>query len=153
MLRLCAATHVNRVYIEPADLLPFHATASGVAVLAFADHALRDSVLARDCARITDATETDADVLRLLVEDARRCGFGRSEGAYEKDVHSIAAPVFDDHGSCTAAIAVALPKARLTPSSERRFMAALAEASKELSRHWGGDVPDAALKAWKCSLD
>ncbi len=140
--------HGNRVYIEPADILPLHATASGIVVLAFSDREFRDAVLNRNLERITEETETNPEVLGLLVEDARRCGFGRSEGAYEKDVHSLAAPVFSAAGTCAGAIAIALPKARLTPAAEARFMVALASAAEDLSGQWGGRVPDAVRQAW-----
>lgn len=140
--------HGVRVYIEPADVLPFHATASGIAVLAFSDQTFRDDVLGRDFARITDETETDPAVLRLHIEDARRTGFGRAEGAYEKDVHSIAAPVFGLRGPCAGAIAVALPAARLTETAEAGIMRALANAATELTRDWGGAEPEAVRRAW-----
>lgn len=132
-------SHGNRVYIEPADLLPFHATASGIVVLAFSDPAFRARVLATGLERLTDATPTDPALLSLHVEDARRSGFGRSEGAYEPDVFSVAAPLFDATGACCGAIATAMPRARFDESAERRILPALAQAAKTLSTTWGAD--------------
>jgi DNA-binding IclR family transcriptional regulator len=141
-------SHGNRVYIEPADVLPYHATASGIAVLAFSDRAFRDQVLGSNFECITDETETNPDILRLHVEDAQRTGFGRSDGAYEQDVHSIAAPVFGASGACDGAIAVALPKSRLTQDAEALFMHHLTAAAEDLSERWGGRVPIQVKEAW-----
>jgi DNA-binding IclR family transcriptional regulator len=147
-------SHGNRVYIEPADVLPYHAMASGIAILAFSDPSFRDEVLGFDFERITEETETDPDILRLHVEDAQRTGFGRSDGAYEQDVHSIAAPLFAQNGSCNGAIAVALPKSRLTKDAEALFMKHLAIAAEDLSERWGGTIPGRVKEAWsKASPD
>lgn len=144
--------HGTRVYIEPADVLPYHATASGITILSFASPDFRDEVLGHDFGRLTDETETDPDILRLFIEDAQRTGFGRSDGAYEKDVHSIAAPVFDQTGACVGAIATALPKSRLTPEVETLIMQHLAIAATDLSEQWGGEVPDQVKDAWKAAI-
>ena len=142
-------SHANRVYIEPADMLPFHATASGLAVLAFSDDAFRDAVLNQAFDAITEDTETNPEVVELHVEDARRTGFGRSEGAYEAGVHSIGAPVFGRDGQCVGAIAIALPKSRLTAETEPHIMAKLTHAAVELSSFWGGSLPPSLVRAWR----
>jgi len=141
-------SHGNRVYIEPADVLPFHATASGIVTLAFAEPALRDKILARRFERLTSETETDPAVLALHLEDARRSGFGRSEGAYEPDVFSVAAPLFGRDGTCKGAIATAMPKARFTETSEERILAALAKAASDLTSYWGGELPRTLKATW-----
>lgn len=140
--------HGNRVYIEPADVLPFHATASGIVTLAFADAPFRDRVLSGRFDSLTEATETDPAILALHLEDARRSGFGRSEGAYEADVFSVAAPLFATGGTCAGAIATAMPKARFTEITEGRILAALARAATDLTTAWGGDLPPPVTAAW-----
>jgi IclR family acetate operon transcriptional repressor len=144
--------HGNRVYIEPADLLPFHATASGIVVLAYSDQAFRDEVLGRDFDRITEDTETDPEILRLQIEGARRSGFGRSEGAYEADVFSLSAPLFGRERHCAGAIAVALPKARLTQEAEVEIMQSLAASAEELTEAWAGTTPPELKSAWAKTL-
>lgn len=141
-------SHGNRVYIEPADLLPFHATASGIVTLAFADKAFRDKVFARPFDRLTSETEIDPTVLALHMEDARRSGFGRSEGAYEPDVFSVAAPLFASDGTCKGAIAAAMPKARFTEESEGRILSAVGKAASDLTFHWGGELPGKLKATW-----
>ena len=141
-------SHGNRVYIEPADILPFHATASGIVTLAHSEPSFRDRILSRGFNSLTSETETDPQVLALHLEDARRSGFGRSEGAYEPDVFSIAAPLFGSDGTCKGAIATAMPKARLTDACEARVLPALARAASDLTAHWGGVVPPGLRAAW-----
>lgn len=142
-------SHGNRVYIEPADILPFHATASGIVILAFAGPEFRKAALAGRFPRLTEATETDPSVLALHIEDARRSGFGRSEGAYEPDVFSVAAPLFGSDGSCRGAIATAMPRARFTEMSEDRILTALARAASDLTSRWGGALPGSLSATWK----
>jgi IclR family transcriptional regulator, acetate operon repressor len=73
-------SHGNRVYIEPADVLPFHATASGIVTLAFAVPAFRDKILARRFDRLTSETETDPAVLALHLFHPGKVALDRRRG-------------------------------------------------------------------------
>ncbi len=141
-------THGNRVYIEPADMLPYHATASGLVVMAYADDAFRDQVLAEPLSQITDDTSTQAEVLQVDFEDIRRTGFGRSEGGYETGIYGISAPLFDRNGTCCGAVAVATPKSRLTEQAEASILAGLSQAATDITVAWGGSIPAAVQEAW-----
>ncbi len=140
--------HGNRVYIEPADILPFHATASGLVVLAHAEDNFRETILAQTLNQITTETETNPDVISLHIEDIRRSGFGRCEGGYEADINGIAAPLFDRNGKCCGAVAAATPKSRMTDEQEVAILNGLIEAASEITSAWGGQVPKNSLQAW-----
>ncbi|MEM7069951.1 MAG: IclR family transcriptional regulator [Pseudomonadota bacterium] len=141
--------HGNRVYIEPADILPFHATASGLVVLAFSDEPFRNTILSQTLDAITDETVTDTRSLADYFEQIRTQGFCRSDGGYEADVTGISVPVFDVTGNCAGAIAVAAPKSRVTEMKETEIVHELIIASSRLSSDWGGEIPDSLLKIWK----
>lgn len=145
-------SHGNRVYIEPADILPFHATASGLVVLAHAEPEFRQGVLQTTLAAITRETETDAAALLARLDAIRARGFSRSDGGYETDVSGISAPLFDRKGRCCGAIAVAAPKARVNAETEPAIRASLADAAAALTRDWGGSVPPEVVEAWKATL-
>jgi DNA-binding IclR family transcriptional regulator len=120
-----------KVMMEDADLLPFHATASGAAVLSQTP----------DAAKII-ATAPDPDALQTRIATARHKGYAETVSTFEKDVHSFAVPLFDATGTCTGALAVACAAPRMTADLHATIIARLAAAGVEISRLWGGQPPD-----------
>lgn len=116
-----------RVMMEDADFLPFHATASGAAVLAH----LAD-------AEPVIAATPDPDTLRARIRDARTKGYAETLSTFEKDVHSLAVPLFDATGTCTGALAVAAAAPRMTPDLHATISTTLIAAGAEITALWGG---------------
>ena len=145
--RLTALTHVyspqhaTRVMMDDAEILPFHATGSGLAVLAFAAEEFVETVLAGPLAAFTEATQTDPTQLRAALGHVRRSGIAEAVGGFERDVHSRAAPVFDATGAPLGALAVAAPVARMTSQARALIRAELARAARDLTRSLGGTCP------------
>jgi DNA-binding IclR family transcriptional regulator len=119
-----------KVMMEDADILPFDATASGAAVLAFV----------ADPEAFIVATP-NPDALRARIEAARAKGFAETLSTFEKDVHSLAVPLFDASGQCTGALAVAAAAPRLTPTLHATITRELTLAAQEITRLWGGQPP------------
>ncbi|RUU56756.1 IclR family transcriptional regulator, partial [Mesorhizobium sp. M2C.T.Ca.TU.009.01.2.1] len=46
-VQVIESTKANRVSVQPGDVLPMHATASGIAFLAFTEERIREGILAR----------------------------------------------------------------------------------------------------------
>jgi DNA-binding IclR family transcriptional regulator len=136
-----AAQHGVRVMMEDADTLPFHATASGHAVLAFLPEAEREAILARPLPRLTPATPTDPAAIRAALAGVRVHGFATAAGSFEADVHGTAVPLFGAGGVCVGALAVAAPAPRLTADRQSAIAAALGRAGAEITALWGGSVP------------
>ncbi|MTH98991.1 MULTISPECIES: IclR family transcriptional regulator [Alphaproteobacteria] len=141
--------HGTRVEIETADILPLHATASGCAIMAFADPGLIDRVLSAPLQSITQNTVTDPALIRSKVDDARRIGFGLSDGEYESDVCSMAAPIFDPNNDCIGAVSVACPKSRLDTELKFQIRENLKPAARAISSACGGQVPPTLEEIWK----
>ena len=141
--------HATRVHIDAGETLPLHATASGKAVLAFRDAAFLDDFISRPLRSVTDRTLTDAEALRRRIAEARQTGFGRSEGEFERDVSSIAAPLFDSSEDCVGAVSVACPTTRMTAEHDRLIRDRLAATATAISLAWGGGIPAALEAAWK----
>jgi DNA-binding IclR family transcriptional regulator len=139
-----SATHAMTVMMEDADVLPFHATSSGLAVLAFLPPQAREEILSRPLARLTARTETDVAALRDRIARVRAEGIAESKGGFEAEVDSLAVPLFDAFGQVCGALAVAVPAARMTDDLRGRIAAALGEAGPELTALWGGRPQDAA---------
>ena len=119
-----------KVMMEDADILPFHATASGAAVLAFG--AEPETVI---------ASAPDPQALRARIADARAKGYAETVSTFEKDVHSLAVPLFDATGACSGALAVAAAAPRMTAALHATIARELTLAGQEITRLWGGQPP------------
>lgn len=146
-----ARAHGVRVNYDPAEMLPLHATASGLAVLAFAPDALRRRALKGPLPAYTGATVTDAALLAELAEETRRRGHALSDGFFETEVLSLAAPLFDGEGRVTGAVAVAMPRARAEARPHDEILAALHEAATALTAALGGAAPDDVAALWRAA--
>lgn len=119
-----------KVMMEDADLLPFHATASGAAVLSH----LPDSAM-------IIATAPDPQALKARIDATRTKGYAETLSTFEKDVHSFAVALFDATGLCTGALAVACAAPRMTPALHATITANLGVAGAEITQLWGGQPP------------
>jgi IclR family transcriptional regulator, acetate operon repressor len=136
----------SRVSLVAGEILPFHCTASGLAVLAYSRPELVERVLREPLARRTRRTITDPDVLRGCLQDLGRAGFAEADQTNEDDVHGIAVPVFDLDGSVLGAVALATPAHRMTPDLRLRAISALFHEAGKLGDTLGARPP-AAFRA------
>ncbi|WP_198168700.1 IclR family transcriptional regulator [Agromyces aureus] len=89
--------------------LPAHASAGGLVLLAFADAAVQESVLASPLARYTDRTIVDPAVLRRTLHEVRVTRFALGHGYVHADARGIAVPVVGAVGEVVAAIGLVVP--------------------------------------------
>ena len=134
--------HATKVTMDDAEVLAFHATGSGLAVLAFAEDGFADRILAAPLPALTADTCTNPDILRRSMERVRRDGFAESVGGFEADVHSLAVPVFGPDRIPVGALAVAAPIPRMTTGLKASVLTALWSGTQELTRQIGGFFPD-----------
>jgi DNA-binding IclR family transcriptional regulator len=144
-----APTHVTKVTMEDTEVLPFHATSSGLAVLAFQPDAFREAVLTAPLIRLTAATETDVAALRLRLGQIAATGLAESEGGYEPDVASMAVPLFDALGRCSGGLSVAALASRMSPDQRTLIRAAILRAGEKITQSWGGTLPSAIAALWR----
>lgn len=143
--------HATRVMMEDTEILPFHATSSGQAVLAFQPDSIHEIILGQPLPRLTPHTITDPAELRARLATIRAEGFAESTGGFEADVHSLAVPLFDALGRCSGGLAVAAPKGRMTDPSRAHIRTALARAGNEITTLWGGSLPPAIATLWRAA--
>lgn len=136
-----SSRHATRVMMDDAEVLSFHATGSGLAILAFAPAVFVDTVLAPPLRKFTAQTETDPAALRERLNAIRRQGIAESVGGFEADVHSHAVPLFGAANGPIGAIAVAAPVSRMTDAQKRIIEAELRIAARELTTRTGGFWP------------
>lgn len=132
----------NRVILAPGETLPFHATASGFAFLAFARPEFVEAALSHDLKAYTPHTSTDTERLREQISAVRASGYARASESYEEEVVGYAAPFFGPSGEVAGTVAVALPKARAAEDVERKVASEVCSAARRLTAYRGGIHPD-----------
>jgi DNA-binding IclR family transcriptional regulator len=114
------ALYLERLLVRPevrtrsrvARRLPLHATGPGKVLLAFADPALVDRVVATGLPRMARGTITDADRLRRSLDAICTTGYCLSRDEMTDGASSVAAPVRSATGGVIAAISVVVPTGR-----------------------------------------
>lgn len=126
------------ITINPAELLPYHATASGLAYLAFASPATAAKILQIKRDKIISETITAQSELIEALEVFRAQGYSTARNSFEADVASIGMPFFQDSGDPTGTVALALPKADMTPERRDALLPLLREAVDRLQKNLTG---------------
>jgi IclR family transcriptional regulator, acetate operon repressor len=130
--------YTHRVIIDPGQLLPLHATASGLAYLSTLSPAELEERLAAPLTAFTATTVVSADQLRAWLNEGRELGYCISEGGYEAGVMSVAAAITDGKGRARGTIAVAGPAMRVDRAKLEEFGAHAAETARSIERAlWG----------------
>jgi IclR family acetate operon transcriptional repressor len=137
---VAAPRRAMHVHINPSEQIPFHATATGLAVLAYSAEDFVEEVISRkSLKRFTDHTVVSSDALRRQLADARKRGFALSSRGFDADVISVAAPIFDWSGKACGALAVACVAARLSAEKRRKVSAEILKAAIDATRAMGAD--------------
>lgn len=100
-----AVSNITRI----AGRLPLHASSSGLVLLAHADPALRERVLAGPLAAIGPGTITDPRALRRTLAEIRRSGGVVAPGSIEAVSTGIAVPI-REAGEVIAALSAVVPR-------------------------------------------
>lgn len=122
-----AGANITRI----AGRLPVHASSSGLVLLAFADPAVRERVLAGPLRAVSRETVTDAGALRALLASIRRRGHVVAPGSIEAVSTGVAVPV-RDRGEVVAALSVVLPRAAATQPAVQALLAAAQDVEADL---------------------
>jgi DNA-binding IclR family transcriptional regulator len=138
-----------KVMMEDAEFLPFHATSSGLAVLAFLPDADRAAILARPMPALTPQTPQTAMALLDRLQTTRARGWAETANTYEMDVASLAVPLFDANGACSGAVAVAAPAGRMPPGAAPAMAAQVIESAINICAAQGGSVPAFVHSLWR----
>ncbi len=136
-----APQHATKVMMEDAEVLTFHGTASGLAVLGFAEPGFAERVLNGPLEARTAHTQTDPAAIRALIADVRASGMAQSVGGYEAEVHSHAVPIFGPDRAVIGALAVAAPTSRMSEAQKQAIPEALRAAGLALTQRIGGVCP------------
>jgi DNA-binding IclR family transcriptional regulator len=140
--------HGTQVNYNEGELLPLHATSSGLAVLAFADNAFVDSVLSHGLPPYGSNTITDPVQLRKLIESVREQGFAYQEKAFDDEVTSEGAPIFGASGQVIGAISIAIPATRKSEEKLADIRSLLRTGVIQVTEALGGNIPQEHAHKW-----
>ena len=138
--------HSTRVIVD-IQTFPLHATSSGLCALAFGPADLL-SLAQANMTSYTPKTLSSAKALRTCIKTIQAAGFSRTDGSFESDVCSVAAPLFDQSGLFAGAVSVACVATRFTPQLQSTVQTHLINASRNITHNWGGSIPAHIEKAW-----
>lgn len=127
------STQLVRLVTHPGRTLPAHASATGKAILAFADPASLETVLAGGLPRITDRTITDPEMLRDELDTVRRNGYATESEESTPNLSCLAAPVWGAAREVVGAITVCIPRAPLPAERMPRVRDAVLDAARRMS--------------------
>jgi len=139
-------TNLIRLHSTIGGRAPAHATASGLALLAFQEAATQARALRGPRRRFTERTITTPGGLQRKLEDIRRKGYAFSVGAWYPGSAGVAAPIRSHTASVVAALSVAGPAERIV-SRAPELGVAVRTAAEEISRALGDPTAQGSLSA------
>ena len=132
----------HRIFVDVGTVLPFHATASGLAFLAACPAATIEAELSKPLKSFTDFTVTDAADIRRCIQETRQRGFSVNRQGMEAGVISTSAAIAPPGGGPVGSITVAAPFVRTDDKKILQFGAAVKEAAQDISdAFFGADRP------------
>lgn len=132
----------HRVIVEIGTHLPFHATASGLAYLAFSGKKQIELALSQPLESFTEHTVTDPAVVRKMIDETIARGFSISSQGLEVGVVSTGAPILSPTGQPIGSITIAAPLVRANAATLNGFGAIVSAAAKRISeKYYGSERP------------
>lgn len=132
------APRMVRMFTEPGNRVPPHASGTGKVLLAYQSPNAVDAILGRSgLARFTDRTITDNKRLREELDHIREQGYATDYGEIEDGVRCVAAPVSAAEGRVVAAISVSGPASRLDEERLAEIIPHIKRIAANLSANLG----------------
>src|SRR5215468_5077662 len=123
--------------VRAGSELPFHATAQGRVLLAFAPRPFQARVLARRLAAFTHKTITSPERIAKMLLDIAKRSYASAPEETMLGLNAVAAPIFDGHDACIAALAIVGSIQFLPEKPKPSDIDALIRASQQISRKLG----------------
>lgn len=125
-----------RLSYERGQVLPVHAGASALVLLAWLDERELAAALGPEpLERFTETTTTDPQVLRARLREVRHHGYVVTFGERDPGVVGVAAPVFDRFERVVAGLTVVMPQHRLDPAQLDTTVQMVRNGAAEIGEH------------------
>ena len=130
------APRMVRMFTEPGNRVPPHATGTGKVLLAYHGEEVAESVIQQTgLVRFTPHTVTDPRRLRQELAAIREQGYAVDSEEMEEGVRCLAAPVFGPDGKILAAMSVSGPAGRLNEARLEELIPHIKRIAGEFSRN------------------
>lgn len=123
--------------VRSGSELPFHATAQGKVMLAFAPKPFQERILSKRLETLTDRTVTSRARMEKDLIDIARHGYCSAPEEALLGINAVAAPIFDDHDACIGSLALVGSIQFLPGKPKVGDIAALLDTSRQVSRRLG----------------
>jgi DNA-binding IclR family transcriptional regulator len=123
--------------VRPGSELPFHSSAQGKILLAFAPRPQQQRVLARPLQSFTPHTVVDPKRVEEELSRVAKLGFATAPEEAMLGINAVAAPIFDDKDSCAGALALVGSIQFLPAELGEESISALKAAAEQISRMLG----------------
>jgi IclR family transcriptional regulator, KDG regulon repressor len=134
VLSMVGGTAAIEIGVRPGSELPFHSSAQGKVLLAYASPAMRERVLARTLPSFTAHTVTDRNAIEQELARVAKDGFATAPEQAMLGINAVAAPIFDEKDSCIGALALVGSIQFLPADIDAKSVAALKAAAGQISR-------------------
>jgi DNA-binding IclR family transcriptional regulator len=123
-----------RLSYEPGQVLPIHAGASAIVLLAWLGEAELVQVLeAGPLERFTDATICDPEALRARLGEVRKLGYAVTYGERDPGVVGVAAPIRDESDRVVAGLSLVAPVHRVDGQAVKEMITVVCASSDKAS--------------------
>ncbi len=144
-VQVVEGTHAVRMHSTIGKRSPAHASALGKVLLAHLPDAEVEALLQRQgMARFTPNTITTPAALREALHRVRQEGYAPDEEEIEAGLRCLAAPITDQTGRPTAALAISAPAWRMTPEAVAVLLPQVKATAARISRMLGSPSVAAA---------
>jgi DNA-binding IclR family transcriptional regulator len=141
--------HGLRVIFDQGEMLPLHATSSGLTMMAFGPEGVIDTALSVDMSSYAPNTIITRSDMLHLIQQIRAVGYGYSDQFYTRDIMSFGMPFFGPEGEAIGTLAVPLPRSRLNDAKKAEILRGLRDACSAATQSCGGDVPVHLQQIWQ----
>lgn len=135
-----AGTSAIEIGVRPGSELPFHASAQGKVMLAFAQRETQQRALATR-PRLTPNTQTNLAAIGADLAQIVRTGYTSAPEETMIGINAVAAPIFDADNACIASVALVGSIQFLPANPSASLVSSLKSCAREISRQIGHSGP------------
>ncbi|WP_211329599.1 IclR family transcriptional regulator [Kushneria marisflavi] len=122
-----------RTFSPLGDAAPFHATANGMAIMAWLEPSEIEAIIARGLPGFTEHTITRADRLREELRAVRERGYSLNLSHYRPAICAIGAAILDAERRPVGSVCISMPQSRYQPEKLAQWGRQVAEAAHRIS--------------------
>ncbi len=141
VLTTLASISPIEIGVRAGSELPFHATAQGKVMLAFAPRPFQTRILSRKFEAFTEKTVTSVDRIERSLSDIVKRGYASAPEESMIGLNALAAPIFDSRDACVASLAIVGSIQFLPERPKQSDIDAVIKASQQVSRKLGHAGP------------